>query len=338
MNAAGLFFSAESLRRLLANNSESFMELGLLMRKGIPMAEALHRVSRSARSHRLKNAANLASIRLNSGESSDKVFAASDMAVFPPAVRYILAAPMQDQIRGMLIADLQQRPAGDFNFEATLFYPVMSMGVGMLTLLSLYMFVLPQMREIFLGLRIKSSPFIAMVFDLCGEGSLLFIIFFVSIFAGFLYLAFVLARRMTDFSRKRDEMNLLRMLAAVPAERRLTVTDLMAVKHNFPSQHANFRQLARGIADGMDVAAASRAAGISDGLAWFFALAVHDCGTESRLLMQAYEYYHASIKNSNEKTVTMIEVTSTLLLSTTFGAFAYALVEMMNAICIGTIQ
>jgi len=338
MNAAGLFLNAESLRRLLANNSESFMELGLLMRKGIPMAEALDRMSRSARSHRLKSAANLAARRLSSGESSDKVFAASNMAVFPPAVRYILAAPIQDQIRGMLIADLQQRPATDFNFEATLFYPVMSMGIGMLTLLSLYMFVLPQMREIFIGLRIQSSPFIAFVFDLCGEGSMLFIIFFIVAFAGFLYLTVFLARRLTDFARKIDEMNLLRMLAAVPVEQRLAVTDIMAVKHNFPAQHANFRRLARGIADGMDVAAASHAAGISDGLAWFVTLGLHDQETESRLLMQAYEYYHASIKNSNEKTVTMIEVASTLLLATTFGAFAYALVEMMNAICVGTIQ
>ena len=338
MTAVGLFFNGEAVRRMLFSSSESFMELGLLMRKGVSMAEALHSMSRSARSSRLTKAANLAARRLSSGESSEKVFAGKDMAVFPPEVRYILAAPLQDTTRGMLIVDLQLRPATGLNFESSLTYPVFSMCFGTLTILALYMFVFPQMREIFLGLRIEGGPFISWILEICGSSSLIHIMLFVALFVGVLCLAVFLTRRLTSFSKMTDEMRLLRMLAAVPPEQRLSVADIMSVKVNFPLLHASFRRMTRGIADGKDVATAGREAGVSDGLTWFMALGLQDQSAESQLLLQASDYYNARINHANEKTITMLEVASTLFLSSTFGALTYALMQMMNAICLGTMQ
>ncbi len=326
------------LNHLISNNSEAMMQLGTLMRKGTPMAESFYRISQTAKSQRMRAMATLAARRLSSGEGSDKVFSAGDMAIFPPAVRYILAAPLKDEVRGMLIADLQARPATGFRLEAALFYPVMSLGIGMMTALSLYMFVIPQMREIFLGMHIESGPFIGWLFDICGEGSILYLLLTMVIFAVIIQLVIFVSRRLTDFSKKIDEMNLLRMLAAVPLEERVAVTDVMAVKHNFPAQHANFRRLARALIDGRDVVGASRDAGISDALTWFVALGLQDKNAESRLLQQASEYFNAGIEQANDRTVTLIEVASTLFLSTVFGSLAVALLQMMNAICEGILK
>ena len=338
MSSAGLYFNRKAVRRFLFGNTESFMELGLMMRKGIPMAEALDNMSCSVSSHRLKAAANLAARRLSSGESSEKVFAGKDMSAFPPKVRYILAAPLQDTTRGILLTDLQQRPANDMNFEASLTYPVFSLCFGTMTILALYMFVFPQMREIFLGLNLESSPLIGLILEFCGSGLLFHLILFVVLFVAILCLAVFLTRRLTNYSKMTDEMHLMRMLAAIPPEHRLSVTDVMAVKLNFPALHASFRRLARGIADGKNIATAAREAGVSDGLTWFLSLGLQDESAESQLLMQASDYYHAGIKNSNDKTITMLEVSSTLFLSSVFGVLTYGLLQMMNAICQGTMQ
>ncbi|PKL46749.1 MAG: hypothetical protein CVV42_15395 [Candidatus Riflebacteria bacterium HGW-Riflebacteria-2] len=327
-----------NLRNFFGGNSEVMMQLGILMRKGIPMAEALHRISQTATSQSLRRASAVAARRLSSGEGSDKVFAASEMAAFPSAVRYVLAAPLKDETRGMLIADMQLRPHSGIQIESALFYPVISLAWGMMTVLAMFMFVLPQMREIFLGLKIQGSSFVTWLFGFSSDGSFLYMVILLAIFAVIIQLVIFMSRRLGSFSKKTDEMNLLRMLAVVPREERVLVIDVMAVKHNFPALHSSFRRMARALADGMDISSASREAGVSDGLAWFVALGLHDKKAGSPLLLQAYDYYNADIKNSNEKTVTMIEVANTAFLSVVFGSLAYALTEMMNAICIGTMQ
>jgi len=200
------------------------------------------------------------------------------------------------------------------------------------------MFVFPQMREIFLGLNLESSPLIGLILEFCGSGLLFHLILFVVLFVAILCLAVFLTRRLTNYSKMTDEMHLMRMLAAIPPEHRLSVTDVMAVKLNFPALHASFRRLARGIADGKNIATAAREAGVSDGLTWFLSLGLQDESAESQLLMQASDYYHAGIKNSNDKTITMLEVSSTLFLSSVFGVLTYGLLQMMNAICQGTMQ
>ncbi|MBU1107173.1 MAG: type II secretion system F family protein [Candidatus Riflebacteria bacterium] len=308
---------------------ESVMQLGMLLRGGMPLAEAFYRLSQSSAHQRVKSTAGLVARRLSSGEGCDKVFAGSDMAVFSPSIRYILAAPFSDVTKGRLIADWKFRHKNEFRLESALFYPLQSLFIGVMTSLSLFIFVFPQMREIFLGLEVKTTPFVSWLLDMCGEPSLVWHALFIAMFVALLSVVVVLTRRLTRFPQKIDEMNLLRMLAVLPAEERLKAFDVMSVRHNFPALHNRFRMLARAISSGGDAATSSRDAGLDDMLAWFLALGLLEEGSEPKLLLQAGDYLNASVESSADKTISLIEVSSVLFQAIVFGSMAYALVQMM---------
>lgn len=335
MRSAGLLTNLQTIKNLAGSNSESMLQLGVLMRKGMPMAEALHQVAMTATSRSVKAAASLAAQRLSSGESGDKVFASNEMTIFPPAVRYILAAPLKDETRGRLIADWRVCHKNEFRLETALIQPLQTMMVGLMSSLSLFMFVIPQMREIFSGLSIETPPYMARLFGLYGSDPIVLSVFIGIAFAAVVQLAIFLARRLSRFSQMVDEVNLLRMLAVLTPEERVPTVNIMAVKLNFPLLHGSFRYLARSLAGGSDIDTAGRAAGISDLLAWFVALGLQDKNPESHLLLQASEYVQAGIESSVSKTITLLEVSSTLFMATIFGSLAYTLVQMMILITEG---
>lgn len=331
MRLYDIFNEIQAMRqRLLGHVSASIIQLGMLLRKGMPLAEALYRVSLSSASQRLKVVAGLAARRLASGEGCDKVFAGSDMAIFPAAARYILASPLKDETKGRLIADWKYRHRSSFRFESALVYPVVSLCMAAMTSLALYMFVFPQMREIFMGLKVKGTPFVDWMLYRCGGGWFLWDFAFVVAFVFLLQLVVYVSRRISRFPQKVDEMNLLRMLAVLPLEERVQAIDVMSVKYNFPALHERFRRFARSLRAGSDIGSAGKESGVSDMLTWFVVLGLHEENSEVKLLDEAADYFNASVESSVTKTVSMIEVTSTLFLAAVFGSTAYALMQMMT--------
>ena len=331
MSFPGLIFEIQALRySLLGRNTESLIQLGILLRKGDPLAEALYKVSLSSNSYRIKAAAALAARRLGSGEGCDKVFAAGEMAIFPAATRYILASPLNDETKGRLIADWKYRHRSSFRFESALVYPVVSLCMAAMTSLALYMFVFPQLREIFMGLKVKGTPFVDWMLNRCGGGWFLWDFAFVAAFVFLLQLVVYVSRRISRFPQKVDEMNLLRMLAVLPPEERVHAIDIMSVKHNFPALHDRFRRFARSLRAGSDIGSAGKESGVSDMLTWFVVLGLQDENSEVKLLDEAADYFNASVESSVTKTVSMLEVTSTLFLAVVFGSTAYALMQMMT--------
>ncbi|HAE40437.1 MAG TPA: hypothetical protein DCG57_17665 [Candidatus Riflebacteria bacterium] len=329
MSLYSLAYKIEAFRyNMFGLNRESIIQLGMLLRKNVPLAEALYRVSQSAVSQRIKSAAALAARRLGSGEGCDKVFAAAEMAVFPAITRYILASPLGDVTKGRLIADWKYRDRRDFRLDTALTYPAISLGMAGLTSMSLYIFVFPQFREIFAGLGVKSTPFVDWMLRRC-DGFLLWDFAFVAGFVFLLQLVVYATRHISGFSQKLDEMNLLRMLAVLPLEERVRAIEVMAVKSYFPALHNRFRRFAQALASGSDIGTAGNAAGVSDMLTWFIGLAINDDSGETTLLDEAADYCNASVESSAAKTVSMLEVASTLFLAVVFGTTAYALVQMM---------
>lgn len=321
---------------LQTSNRESMLHLGILLRQGKTLAEATQQVSRTARSRRIKTAAALAARRLASGESSEQVFSGRDMSAFPSRVRYILAAPIADRTRGQLIAEWNLLEKSEFSLETALYYPIVTLMVGMMTALALYMFVIPQMREIFLGLQLELTPFVALVMDLSQiANSWISMLVVFAVFGIALQLVIFASRRLTGFSKRIDEVNLLRMLAVLPVAERVRIAEMMAVKHNFPVMHDRLRSMFRAVAAGVEVEKACQKAGISDLLAWFIALALHESSSDSTLLDNASNYLYSGITAAASRTATMIEVVSTLFLASLFGGIVYAVFQMLMIITQG---
>ena len=317
------------IQHLYGQFPESMLQLGLLLRGGMPLAEVFYNLSQSAVHQRLRAVSALAARRLSSGEGCGTVFSGKGMDVFPPAIRYILAAPLSDVTKGRLIADWKFRSKGEFRIGTALYYPVQSMAVGILTSISLYLFVFPQMREIFLSANIKTTPFAAWLLEMCGSGSLNMEVLVIGAFAVLLSFVVLLTRMLTRFPQKIDEMNLLRMLAVLPPEERVKAFDVMAVRHNFPALHGKFRRLARALDSGSDTTTACRDAGLDDMLTWFLALGLVVDSSEPRLLTHAADYLNVTVESSFAKTISLLELSSVLFQAVVFGSLAYALVQMM---------
>lgn len=314
--------------------SESMFALARLLESGQPMVDALQNIGGSSRNLRLRDASLLASDQLNRGESPENVFRNSAMFVFPPFARYFLSCPVSDEIKGRLMSGWISGQVVFTISPVNLLYPFQTLAIGLLSSTSMVMFVLPQFKEIMLGMRIEAPPVLKFLFWF--EFSMFSPMFFLVLLliAAFVGSFFLLVQKVLAIRTITDQIALLSILAAVEKVDRPRVLSLLGSKVLFPVENERIKKLAGALSQGKTPTQACDLAEVPMGLRWFLVM-----GLESENSGEMLGHGQHLLQNiwaaRTELALALLEVTVMIILGIIFGTMIYGVFAGMSAVLQG---
>jgi len=316
----------------------SMLHLGLLLCDAMPLPQALRQIAITAEDRKVKVAAARAAELMAAGNSASDVFARSEMKAFSPRARYILASPLTEDLKGRLLSGWRFNKTSAFAVLEHLYYPAQILVFGMLVVFFLAMFVLPQFREIMMGSGIEPQGVQSWVFKVFFEHDILAILFAApAVFVVLMAVVFFVSKTFFGAYKSFDELNLLRLLKAVPAADRFKVLEVMAAPHNFPRLGVKLKAFARAINNGEEIIPACREAGLDSAMAWFVQLSAgHD--ENSLILEQGAQMLESQVNCALERSGRMLEIFSVLMLGLGFGLITYTVFQSMITIMMGAIS
>lgn len=311
--------------------TEIMFTLAKLLEGGKPMVEALESVAYSCRDARFRDAATQIADRLKNGNPPEEAFASQTLFAFPAYSRYILSCPVTDVLKGRMLSGWL---SGQIIFSippANIFYPVQTLGVGMITALSTLMFVLPQFSDIMQGMRIEPTPFLKILFMF--EISLLNPLFLalVALSAGTLFVLMTVVKRVMLLREIPDQIVLLSILEAVEVKDRAKALAILGNKTLLPYENSRVKAVAQSLMAGKNIAEACADAQMPVRLSWFLALGM-ESENSSEMLAQGKEFFKTLFNTRMELLVSFMEVGVVLILGTVFGSMIYGVFEMMSLI------
>lgn len=333
--------SPEILNRIKARGiNENLFHLGMLLDSGISLPEALKDLSDFTGNSRLKNASLRAASMLAAGNPPSDVFSVDQMRVFTGFARFILASPLSDLIKGRLLAYWKRKGKSYGEISKSLFYCIQSLLIGLMTCMTLFIFVLPQFREIMYGLKLSPEPhsfnFSYWFIELLGSSDMSGLVVTGLLFsAGIAFMVFA-GQKIFKTSEIVEEVNLFYLLNAVDFHDRLKTLEIMAVSHNFPRSFNRLKTFAVTLREEGDVNQACKKAGLDQFLSWFLSLAFTE-GSDTRIIAQGALLLETRYQCSIEKTTRIAEIFSVAGQGIIFGLVAIVVFQLMNQILLGVI-
>jgi type II secretory pathway component PulF len=308
--------------------SEAMFTIGMFLERGRSLINALESVAVSARSYRLRDAAYKAADLLKQGIPPEQVFRSKDFFVFPAQIRYILACPLPEELKGKVIVGWYRRKfslAVDYN---AFFYPVMTLAIGILSSIALILFVIPQFREILYGLRIEPTPLLKFFF---GADRFSFDLGLVMLMVAFASVLIIMVAVFRWFFRMRsigDYINFLNIMASVPSQERLRVIPAICSRVIFASEFQKIRLFSTSIEQGKSIEEAVEHAGFPGFLRWFIGMCFFS--ENSTEMLNDGSFLLTTLFNSRSKLLMhMIEIMITISFGIFFGTIIYAIFSGM---------
>lgn len=330
-------FNLDALIQTLDTRDLPVFNLGILLRDGTSLIQALRQVAINSQHRKIKTSAARAAELLAAGNSCAEVFAGSETRGFPPHARFILASPLEDQLKGHLLSSWQQRYPSAFAFSQHLYYPAQSIAMGFLCVLSLVTFVLPQFREIMLGTGLPLDGISGWIIDtFCGSEGFLMLFFAPVGIAAILAMVFYAGKFLFGAYNAYDQLNLFRMLSQIPPAQRFRVLEIMAAPHNFPRLAKPLKAFAKAVNSGESIVPAAEKSGLDGLTSWFLQLSSIDAGS-SLILEQGAILLETRVNCGLERAGRLLEVSSVLLQGVLFGAIVFTVFQTMINIMLGAI-
>ncbi len=321
----------------LDKTSESFFALSQLLASGRPMINSLQNIAASSRSMAIRKAAQKASDLLQQGNTSAEVFRSPALNVFPAYARYILACPLSDQQKGKLLAGwMNGRVVFDIN-PLALFYPLQTFAVGVMCSTSLALLVLPQFREIMMGMKVK-PPFFFELMQMF-EISLFNPYFYLFIgFVGAVLLILALCmKRLFTMKKTGDYIALLSILKELPPEDRLKVFSVLGTPVLFQNEHKMLKTFSQELEQGTSLNEACDRAGLPLHLRWFVMMGF-ESENSSEMLEHGCMLFRSTWVAKMEMVMVVMEIVVMITMGLIFGLMLGSVFSAMNAILAVTTQ
>lgn len=333
--------STAKLSQLKARGvEENLFHLGLLLNSGITLSEALKELSDYSGNARIRLASLRAAGMLASGRAPEEVFAGNEMRVFTGFARYILAAPVSDKLKGQLLANWKRKSNRYIEIGKSLFYCVQSLLIGLFTCMTLFMFVLPQFKEIMYGLKVVYDPekfnFALWFINFFGASDMSVLALAGMLIIAIVGLMIIVGSKFFKTAELIEEVNLFNLLVAVDYNHRLTALEVMAVSHNFPKSFNRLKTFATSLRQEGDVSIACQKASLNKFLCWFLQLAFTD-NSDDRIITQGALLLETRYLCGIEKVTRLAEIFSVLGQGLVFGLIATVVFQLMNQILLGAI-
>ena len=176
------------------NLSDTFFQLSLLLRSGIPLVEALKIVAKSTKEQHLKNALLESASKVSEGmRFSDSL--SKYPKIFEPMYVNLIKASEQVGKLAAVLADIavyeEDKRKNTDKIKTAMVYPMTILVMGFAVLVFLLAFVVPKMESIFASMKQQipaSTQFLLKVSDFVSEYGLVLLLFIMFIILSIRYL------------------------------------------------------------------------------------------------------------------------------------------------------
>ena len=188
------FFKFQEIFAKKLNLSDTFFQLSLLLRSGIPLVEALKIVAKSTKEQHLKNALLESASKVSEGmRFSDSL--SKYPKIFEPMYVNLIKASEQVGKLAAILADIavyeEDKRKNTDKIKTAMVYPMTILVMGFAVLGFLLAFVVPKMESIFASMKQQipaSTQFLLHVSDFVSEYGLVLLLFIMFIIFSIRYL------------------------------------------------------------------------------------------------------------------------------------------------------
>ncbi len=301
----------------LSSKEELVLGIGFILKSGVELCPALKLAAESSENRSVKMSLLKAAKLIHEGNEPIKVFKEGFMSSIPPYARFVLGAPIDSKTKGEILF-------GWHRFQFTRFKSFIELGlafqeaaIGGLTITSLFMFVVPQFKEIFMGLNIDGGTLFSILLFLSDNGfGFLLLIFIGVLVIGIAGKGFVAS--FLGIQSEIDYLNFVSLLKIIDKEKVGMVVRILSNKTVFPKQHERFKEFSEALMAGESIDTALERSNIDPFFAWFIKLGlVGEMGKES--LEDSAVLLEARIVTRFEMLSAITGVLITLFLGCSFG-------------------
>jgi type II secretory pathway component PulF len=299
------------------SKEELVLGLGFILKCGTEMVSALKLAAESSEIRSVKIALLKAAKLIQEGNEPINVFKEGFMSPIPPYARFILGAPIDSKTKGEVLFHWHRFQFTQFKNFIELGLVLQEAAIGSLTLLSLFIFVVPQFEEIFMGLGIEGGFFFSILIllshNMFGFLFLLIMGIFVIGVAGKSLLG-----KFLGIQSEIDYLNFLSLLKVLEKEKIGMIVRILSNKTIFPKEWEKFKHFSESLISGQSVDVALEESKIDTFFAWFIKLGlISDIGKSS--IEDSAVLLEARIVTRFEMLSSLTGVFVTLFLGCAFG-------------------
>ncbi|MBP7636104.1 type II secretion system F family protein [Candidatus Ozemobacteraceae bacterium] len=311
-------------RKRLQNESMGLFAVNLA--SGVPLLQTLEISRQSMPWQPYRMAMNSLYLALIQGQPLIETLKSGECRALPPFVLVILASDLTDVEKGNLLRLRYAKSDSDFPFlVGSLAYPLMELLIAVQTCLVLLMFVLPQFKEIFLGLHVQlplltqlllaASDFIIMWF---------FLIIPLFLFAGMLGFVLFWKPRFKRFFRQLigiqhlDFVEILRILAAIPPNDIDRVLSTISLPLVMPYSSDMIRDFKHALGSGQPIDQVLARHQFDPHVVWMIRLALEGKGTRENFSLAA-DLIEARVAGTLNRIVILVDTLAPLMVGMFVG-------------------
>jgi type II secretory pathway component PulF len=318
-------------KSLYSHTPESMFALANQLASGKSLIEALENLSLVAGSRRMAKTAEKSAELLKQGKTPEEVFANKALHAFSPRVRYVLATPLPDKIKGQMLRGLMAKSCQERSLMQALVVPVFTLLISLFVSITLVSFVFPQFTEILRGMRLELTPFLKFVFTfdiLALQPAALAVL---SI--GFLAIVFMffLIKYVLKINLLQEKGRLLRLMAEIDFTKRVEIMRYLSSRVLFPIFYQKLSAFKKALDEGNNIEEAFETAEFSPTLTWFLTLGLKG-EKSSEMLHHGANFYSEVFKSRTTVMTTCFEISATLLTGIFIGSLILAVFSAIGLI------
>ena len=253
----------------------------------------------------------------------------------PDRIIHIIALPISDYTKGILLVNWKYLK---FNLKTLFNYvyaPILSIFFGCVVFKLFAHFTFPQLNEILSGLNVERSYYPELLLGpfFTEEFAKIIILLPVIIFC-FLMLFAKIVFLVKGAYKLQDRANLLRMLAVLPFNERLSILTMMSEKRIYKSEYLVYRNFTNLLKEGVDINSASDRSGLSSQLGWVM-LPTFRNETSSEVILDVATLFEKRLEYLIDKTGHMLRLLAILFEGALFASCTWVLFSAISDILTG---
>ncbi|MDD2624294.1 MAG: hypothetical protein PHQ02_05680, partial [Candidatus Riflebacteria bacterium] len=195
----------------------------------------------------------------------------------------------------------------------------------------------PQLKEIMYGLNVEQSHYAEFLLgSVLAEGSAGIVIMIPVVLFCLLMLFAIIILFVKGANKLQDRANLLRMLAVLPFNERLSVLAMMSEKQVYRSEYSIYKDFTNLLNEGVDINSAAARAGLNSQLVWLMHPALRN-ETSSDVIFDVAVIFEKRLEYLIAKTGHTLRFLAILFEAVLFTSCVWIMCSSLSAILAGAV-
>ncbi|MDD3000224.1 MAG: hypothetical protein PHF29_00535 [Candidatus Riflebacteria bacterium] len=274
---------------------------------------------------------------LESGNVADYNVFKKAFPFLPDRVIHIISLPISDRTKGILLVNWKYIKFSVKTLFSYIYAPILSVSFGCFIFRSCALFAFPQLKEIMYGLNVEQSHYAEFLLgSVLAEGSAGIVIMIPVVLFCLLMLFAIIILFVKGANKLQDRANLLRMLAVLPFNERLSVLAMMSEKQVYRSEYSIYKDFTNLLNEGVDINSAAARAGLNSQLVWLMHPALRN-ETSSDVIFDVAVIFEKRLEYLIAKTGHTLRFLAILFEAVLFTSCVWIMCSSLSAILAGAV-